>query len=86
MTADELAATLIDFFGAEADWRGLGASKLRVTRATLNRWLAGSVAIPGPVEAWVEGQHEIRAMKQRRRDLVNASYARRKAREQTHDS
>lgn len=80
MTAAELRAALDKFYGPGKSVEAIG-DHLGVSSRTVERWLAGDAAVPGPVIAWVREKRELEALKARQREHVNASYARRKARE-----
>lgn len=54
MTADELRAAAIRIFG-EKGYTAQLATRLRVNRVQVWRYLSGKVEVPGPVEAAVRG-------------------------------
>lgn len=54
MTADDLRAAGMDLFGPERGWQTRMAEALKVDRASVTRWLAGGVPVPGPVSAAIE--------------------------------
>lgn len=67
-----------------AGWRAKASEELETHEATIRRWMAGSVPIPGPVKAWARAVKEIehrklldrrrqRKMKQRRAAAESAS-------------
>lgn len=53
MTAEELRAAGMKLFGSERGWQSRFSAALGVDRASLSRWLSGSVPVPGPVAAAV---------------------------------
>jgi hypothetical protein len=54
VTAEELRRAGQQLFGADRGWQTRFADALGVDRASLTRWLSGSVPIPGPVQAAVK--------------------------------
>lgn len=53
MTAEELRESGLRIFGPDRGWQSRMAEALGVDRASLSRWLSGTVPIPGPVASAV---------------------------------
>lgn len=55
MTAEEFRRAALKLFGKDRGWQTRCAQALGVDRASISRWLSGSIpTVPGPVAAAVE--------------------------------
>src|SRR3954467_13480793 len=51
MTAEQFRQLAIKLFGPERGWQSRCAEELGTDRASVSRWLASAITVPGPVAA-----------------------------------